>query len=275
MSAPPGGFRLGYPTVGAAIAALAPSSGWTEINIAAAVDTVTFSGLDGDTDGAYEFEGQFINDDAGTAAYSFRPNDLTTDQKQQDIFADSSDVVIAERDTLLDLTFLGPGAKATFHGYFWARSGKFRFFECDSIAVSALGTYIGEIFSRAVWLDDATNVTSGVFHSSAASGVGVGSVIRWRKIGATASAAAVTGVPLILSGSFTFAPGLSELVLANPAITVNSYVIAMPTVAMASGLVIAYTRVVSGNAVVAIDNTTGASIGPFTTTFRLLALAVP
>jgi len=86
---------------------------------------------------------------------------------------------------------------------------------------------------------------------------------------------AITGVALELSGSFTFNPGLNEFVLANSAVTAQSFVLAMPTVAMASGLVIAYTRVVTGNAVLAIDNTTGSPIGPFSTTFRVLLLAAP
>lgn len=156
---------------------------WNTITIGAAVQDHDISGLNGDVDGGYELWIYLINA-AGTSALTIQPNALATNQAGPTIYYQSVSVLGTDR-TALNVCYAlntGNAGAGQSHVFIQSTTGKSRLMIADSVnGGSAAGTAIHEL-NKVLWTDTATNITSLRLHSSIASGIGVGSIFKWRKL---------------------------------------------------------------------------------------------
>jgi len=157
--------------------------------ISVETDTVTFSGLSGDTDGIYEFDivaicGTGCTSAGGSITINF--NGTTTNQQCQSehisgtgtpahaAFGNSTKAVVGLEAVA--------GQTATCHIRVYPKSGAIRMAKWNAALYDATANSIQTFNGTAFWSDTATPVTSIVFKDAVNKFFGVGSVISGRKI---------------------------------------------------------------------------------------------
>jgi hypothetical protein len=136
-----------------------------------AVQTITFSGLNGDLDIRYRIEGYTVNV-ANGASIVFKPNNVGTNQLIREDYGPANQ----------DLSFLefgaafvsGSGGYSLITGDFDAKTGKPRKFQAQCLSISN-GALAQRYNNFGVWTDTSTNVTSLVI-TSAGVNFAVGSI---------------------------------------------------------------------------------------------------
>lgn len=144
----------------------------------AAVTTITFSGLNGDAEGAYEIGGSILNGAGGATDYTLEPNGLATNQRG---IAISSNNGAAPASGAVNALLIGSQTTASetfgFRALLIARRGAGgRFLISDS----GWGQGAANVFAqmaRSEWREDTVLVTSLLLRSSVASGFGIGTFI--------------------------------------------------------------------------------------------------
>ena len=141
--------------------------------------TYTFSGLDGDTDGAYLLQGQILNAAASTADYTIRPNGATTNQTGTLAYWTGTTPAALTGTTLRVANITN--AK---QGYFSVNISA----KCNPSGQAAqryfTGTGVTDYASVSLsviggrWNEGATNITTIDFVSSQADGLGEGTLLR-------------------------------------------------------------------------------------------------
>lgn len=153
----------------------------TQVVTGSAVQTVTFSGLNGDADGMYEIAFQLNR--AGGSALELRPNGLTTNQRT--VFTDWNSTSAPTNITVARLQFCTSMQRDNVWGFgrLWAKTGNNRGFEfeCQEMQGTA-GTSWSRWLGEGFWADSSTNITSLELHNTSAGGIGVGSQITlWKR----------------------------------------------------------------------------------------------
>jgi hypothetical protein len=150
------------------------------IDVAVDSQDITFSGLDGEADGAYLLSLSIVDNSVGGASISIRPNGVTTDQKAQSFGYSASGSGVAGYTTLYAGSGVGGGNNWTSSLRMQCKAGTQRSYN-GSIANGDQAATFGLIFSG-TWNDIATAITSLVLHASAAAGIGAGSYVTLYKI---------------------------------------------------------------------------------------------
>jgi hypothetical protein len=144
---------------------------------------LSITGLDGDADGDYEFEGQLLLTGSASGNHvTMRPNGVATDQVSTFLYASGVGVASAV-DTLLYMDFPTNTADSvmTVKGTMTSKTGRNRIYTC--VGAGRLTDGSGHMTNIiGYWTDTATAITSLVVHSDIASGLKAGSYIRLRKL---------------------------------------------------------------------------------------------
>ena len=149
--------------------------------ITSAVQDVTFSGLDGDTDGVYFLLYEIVNSNGSQTAYTIEPNGGTSGLTSATNFwnsggagvVGSSSWAIGINDSNPSLTTgsLTINAGSTIHSVGRLRTYHGQAFSNAGLSATASG---GNNFAG-IWNDTSTNITSLVIHADHSSGIGDGS----------------------------------------------------------------------------------------------------
>ncbi len=168
---------------GAGSAAWGAALGWTLVErkeIAAAVTTVSFTGLDGNTDEVYKLIGRIVKPTIGISTYSFRPNGVVTNQSMGRVINGAAVAVAANLDFFVNTSDI---ESVSFECLIHARD------TVQSIAIprSFIGkvmsySKVGNIFKNVedfggAW-DTTANMTSLDINSSVALKIGIGSTFE-------------------------------------------------------------------------------------------------
>lgn len=163
----------------------------TTQTIGVEVASVTFSGLNGDSDSAiYEFDGDIICGTGCTVAGSgiqINFNGVTTNQSCQGTHLQNVSGGTVTFFGSATIGYVGleaaAGQAARFHCRVYPKSGKARRVEWTCSLFSGTAASVQQFAGETYWNDTATNVTSIVFSDAAGNKYfGVGSVISGRKI---------------------------------------------------------------------------------------------
>jgi hypothetical protein len=153
----------------------------TQAVAGAAVQSITFAGLNGDVDGMYEIEFQ-LNRDAGSNL-DLRPNGLTTNQRT--VFTDWNSTSAPTNIGVAALRFATSMQRPNVWGMgrLWAKTGNNRGFEMDCQEMTGTsGTSWSRWWGEGYWADSVTNITSLELFNSSAGGFGVGSQVSlWKR----------------------------------------------------------------------------------------------
>lgn len=173
---------------GAGQAQWSPSPGWTLVEkkeIAAAVATVSFTGLDGDTDEVYRLIARIRKTPAGNATYSLRPNGLTTNLAGSTVTNGAAAVTAA----LLNLVTTGANAAIQVSTEIMIHAketvqflSQARMFQGKTIEGDPLGSALNAVVDMGGMWDGTGNMTSLDIDSTLASGIGVGSTFELFKL---------------------------------------------------------------------------------------------
>mgnify|MGYP006921303880 CR=1 FL=1 len=157
-------------------------------NITTACTSVTFSGLDGDTDEEYEIRGLFVCGSGTGPYYIIRPNNDSGNNYGEQFFTGYATTIEANRYTPTNGIYISdfrtlPGciSKAVFN--LFAKSGFVRT-ALGKVANSITTTTVGHAWlTGQSWNNIADNITSLVVLATETNGIGVGSVIElYRKV---------------------------------------------------------------------------------------------
>ncbi len=140
-----------------------------------AVQSLTFSGLNGNTDGFYMIIGHVINDDASTTIVTLEPNGLATNQDYERAILNAG-VWSLGTGTTMEIARCATGQHNIFQCRFYPATGQSRPYFVQGVRRQASGDH------RAInywggWEETSTNVTSIDIQSDVASGIGIGTVI--------------------------------------------------------------------------------------------------
>src|SRR6266446_539117 len=124
--------------------------------------STTFSSLDGNTDGVYELICNFINGATGTSLYLLRPNNLTTNQASNRLYADNGSSAAATNNSGLEINNIVASGVGTTRLTFYARQNpnsvaSTRHYVANwttDFSAGIAGIYGGR------WNESATNITS-------------------------------------------------------------------------------------------------------------------
>ena len=172
-------------TVTAAAMTTAESTAYDSITtLGSASADIDISGLAGDTDGDYEFEGVLLLEgNASANIVTLQPNNLSTNQTGRTVFAVHG--TGADGSNTSSLLVAGPTNTAdstcVFRGRLSSKSGRVRVFTCTSMSTQTNGDSFG-YDTVAYWTGTATAITSLRFHSSIALGFNIGSFVRLRRL---------------------------------------------------------------------------------------------
>ena len=157
--------------------------------ILAAVTTVTFTGLDGNTDGIYVLEMHIVPAAAVNCNYFLNPNGLITNQEGTVVTRTGAFNQTNNTRWQVGVTYSTEGAGAPGAMFtttkVWARAagpgavGLTRRYRSSSEALA--GTGIQEDGSG-VWTDTSTNITSLVIEANQASHIGIGTTLALYKV---------------------------------------------------------------------------------------------
>lgn len=158
-------------------------------SISTAVTSVTFSGLDGDTDEIYILSGRIKNGTASSCRYEIRPNGITTNQNTA--IAEFTGSAINHLDIgalVMARETFGSGT-VLFFNTIHARKAEGgnaleRYVRVRSSFRSGAATVYGDIMAG-IWDETATNITSLDIVATVASGIGAGSRIALFRIHST------------------------------------------------------------------------------------------
>ena len=180
---------------GAAATADAPSNAVDFLNdLTAAVDTITtlgvdgnsltVSGLAGDTDGDYEFSGVLIMTGSGPAnVVTMQPNGLATNQvgniAYRNATGNSAGGAVSAVLNIGSPTNSVGTTKVYFTGFMTSKSGRDRVYRCRSTFINDDTDQIGYL-TDGVWTGTGTAITSLVV--AASGGMKAGSFIRVRRL---------------------------------------------------------------------------------------------
>ena len=143
-----------------------------------AVTDVTFSGLDGDTDGQYYLSFYVVNA-ATFTTLTLRPNGLTTGQASRRITAVDGDTISTDATTTLRLGGVLTAAEIWGWGVLQAITGQPRMYTVNSVEADTTPQLE---FNGGIWTDTAANITSLVIHADVASAIGNDSNFRLYRI---------------------------------------------------------------------------------------------
>ena len=135
----------------------------------------TFNSLDGNTDGQYKLKARLKNNSGSTSVYSWRPNNVTTNQQFQRLLVTGTSTPSASTGSVLAIHALNASVTGIADYDIYARanpnsvaSGRFYAgFSYDT--TPALKHYGGD------WNDTSANITSIVINSDQTNGIGDGS----------------------------------------------------------------------------------------------------
>jgi len=185
--------------------------------ISAATTSVTFSGLDGDTDEAYylTFRIKFVGGIG--KRLDWRPNGLTTNQASDRHYHADNNTHTRESYTSLVMTYSGGTADvlATGSMLIEAKTGLGR-----SYTVQAMHSESGITHGMDVgglWNETTTNLTSIDFVSSVANGIGADSVISLYKVKRTSSGAGGGSGDVLSTNTNTFTATTASPIKIKPA----------------------------------------------------------
>ncbi len=151
-------------------------------DIASAVTSITFSGLDGDTDEQYMMLYRIRTPGATTLAFTMRPNGITANQNT--VIRTLSSSGTAATSVFPSLRIVGGGTSIVkqWNGllYFDAQTGTTarQFFAHNTIRISSTSMGFGGLRSDEVvgsWDDTTTNITSLDIVCDLTNGIGIGS----------------------------------------------------------------------------------------------------
>ena len=140
--------------------------------------TVTFSGLDGNTDGVYRLIAKILNNSGGTPFYKIAPNGATTNIIGQQLYGSGASPS-ASGQAFLTIGFANANAK-------WFRASIDIDARKNPNSIASPMTYSGTFFNfdgtnpfagtvGGEWTETSTNITTLDVVSSIASGIGDGS----------------------------------------------------------------------------------------------------
>lgn len=147
--------------------------------------TLTFSGLDGDTDSAYMLVWSIINNAGANVFYSVQPNGVTSNQGGT--FSNWTTTFNSSTTSALTVGNGLDGGNSYGVAYFYAsksidsiarKRGTWSQGTYTSAAAAASGTFV----SSGIWNESSTNVTSIEFESDSANGIGDGSRVCLYKL---------------------------------------------------------------------------------------------
>jgi hypothetical protein len=151
--------------------------------------TVTFSGLDGDTDGIYLLLGRIVNASGASPFYSWRPNNVTTNQLGQLSQFYNGNTNFVQQTSTLSFANINSGNTISFEMKIFAKSNP----NGQAVVRQYTGTTSGAIIAGTPgtnpvsgtvggqWNDTSTNITSIVIVSDQTNGIGNGSTIALYK----------------------------------------------------------------------------------------------
>ena len=149
--------------------------------------TVTFSSLDGNTDGTYKLQGKIIQNGSGTAALLMRPNGATTNLLSSlgSFFSNTNGSNATSDLTLLFTNASGQAAsfEITIHARKNANSVAQIFTYNGTSSNPRIGTSNFTNITGGAWDESSTNVTSIDLVSGISSGIGSGSEFWLYKYG--------------------------------------------------------------------------------------------
>jgi hypothetical protein len=152
---------------------------WTTFTQSGNTSDVTFaSGLAGDTDGDYEFEGDLLLATGSAMNLTFQPNGLATNQASSLFLVGTgtsspSNLAIANPSSTADTVRIrGTISSKTASGS--------RLITCVATSWAA-GVLDKMFFLEGQWTDTSTAITTLGVHTSVASGLLTNSIVRWRK----------------------------------------------------------------------------------------------
>jgi len=150
--------------------------------LTAQATTLDFTGLNGDLFGDYEIAGYIAVTNSGSPSYYFRPNTLATNQIAE-LTANTNGTLTGTNLTTLFISGLAAaaGAYVNFNIRFSAKSGKQRFFVCNTF--DHTGATNRSLVTIGAWTDTATNFTTGQIFCDTANGIDIGSRIVCRPLG--------------------------------------------------------------------------------------------
>lgn len=147
--------------------------------ITANTTTVTFSGLDGNTDGTYLLTGKIINNSGAAPFYAMRPNGATTNLKSNLAYNSGSGYSQANGTTGRIFFSQANGTANTFQQIIHAKKNTHSIAQ-PAIAMGSFTAFDGSnqaipAFTGWVWDETSTNITSLDIVCESANGIGDGS----------------------------------------------------------------------------------------------------
>ena len=158
------------------------ANGWTVItlNSNAQDQDITFTGENG---GTIEVEVYVKNASAGAATYSIHPNAVSTNQKYLEVYGVFGNVTAAEADgTSLVVGFCSASHEGAFSFRMTTKTGVPRIYWGRYQYFGASNALSGASSTAGVWNETATAITSLRIHADQTTGLGSGTIIRWRQV---------------------------------------------------------------------------------------------
>ncbi len=154
------------------------------VTLAAASADIDITGLSGDLDGDYEFEGVLLLEgNASANIVTLQPENLSTNQSGRTVFASNGNQAVGS--DVSSLLLAGPTNTADSTCAIWgtlsSKSGRIRLFSGGSTSTQTNGDSFG-YDTKAYWTGTATVLTKLRFHSTITLGFNIGSFIRLRKL---------------------------------------------------------------------------------------------
>lgn len=177
----PNGFL--YLKVGAGDSDWILLEAWKYVTCAVPATTVSFTGLDGDKDVAYDIL-VALKFNSGAASIDVRPNSQTANRRRVAVFASASSVAASAATDWAVIDTQGGGTHSFMRATLLARRGaggrSILASGMEAIGVSSAPNFINE---NGIWNDDTINITGIDFVSSLASGIGAGSFFAIKPLG--------------------------------------------------------------------------------------------
>ncbi|HMV44833.1 MAG TPA: hypothetical protein PKL30_24815 [Leptospiraceae bacterium] len=155
-----------------------------ETDVTSSTNTVTVSGLNGDTDLSYRIHTVIVSNTASGCDTFVRPNNdsNTANYSSLGINASTSTVGQAYYSTIGGLRVGSTGTSndmVSCHSFLYAKTGLKRHLVADCIDMAnASSTVQNKAHYGGLWTNSATNISSLVFFSTCANGIGAGSHIE-------------------------------------------------------------------------------------------------